>query len=239
MPLTCPATNDAIDAVTRLVVLKSRSHASRRSETFVSADPDALRAQADLMRQDGLEPLLQEHSCGRLAAISLVVGEGGEVLSAVQQRATGLWPPGAGISTRAETVPLDQTLLAGIQTLLHRAGWQGLAEVQFLETDTGPQVIDVNGRCYGSLSLATAAGARLVPTWCAAALGTPVVRAPAAVGVRYQWLYGDLRRSWRARHDVLGPLVYAARARHSVWDRRDIRPMASYLRTLAQAVATK
>ncbi|WP_372728588.1 ATP-grasp domain-containing protein [Nocardioides sp.] len=238
-PYTRPATPEAIAAVESVVVLKARSHTVARCETVISADPDELREAADRMRELGVEPLLQQHLIGRLSALTVVLGEGGEVLAAVQQQSDGLWPPEAGISVRASTVPLDTRLLGRVVALLQDIGWRGLAEVQFLDTEAGPMLIDVNGRCYGSLALAAAAGVHLADVWASMAIGDPRVAGPATVGTRYQWLYGDLRRAWREGDNPLQSLAYAFRTGHSVWDVRDVRPSASYLRTLARAAVRR
>ncbi len=238
-PRTWVATDEALDAVDAVVVLKSRSHATTRAETLVSADRRALRAAANAMREDGLEPVLQEHRTGPLSAISVALGAEGEILAAVQQRSTGLWPPEAGISTRAETVPADDELIGRLADFLAGIGWQGLAEAQFIDSPDGPLLIDVNGRCYGSLALAAAAGVDLAAIWAASALGDRIVSGPARPGVRYQWLYGDLRRGWRTGHDLLGPLAYARRAAHSVWSPRDLRPASSYLGSLARSATER
>ncbi len=227
-----PATYGSPDAVTGTAVLKSRSHASVRVGTVVSSDVDVLRAAADEMRAAGAEPVLQEHVSGPLLALSVVLRDG-ECVAAVQQRSAGLWPPEAGISTRAETVPVDAALRDGVVALLASLGWEGLAQAQFLDGPEGPVLIDVNGRCYGSLALAAAAGVDLAAVW----LGDGGGR--AVPGVRYQWLYGDLRRGWRESRDVVGPLAYARGAAHSVWDRRDPRPALVYGASLARAVLAR
>ena len=209
-------------------VVKSRSHAGVRLPTTVSSDPAVVAAAAEAIRAAGVEPLVQRRIDGPLTALSLVLWDG-EVLGAVQQRASGLWPPDAGISTRAETVPVDAALLDRVVALLTGLGWQGLAQVQLV----GGVLLDVNGRCYGSLALAAAAGVDLAATWAAAATGVaPPPSATALPGVRYQWLYGDLRRSWRTSRDVVATLRYARGAAHSVWDARDPRPAVAYFRTM-------
>ncbi|MBB6629299.1 ATP-grasp domain-containing protein [Nocardioides sp. KIGAM211] len=236
VPRTRPATDEEIDTVTATMVLKSRSHALLRSETLVSDDPAELRAAADAMRASGAEPILQEHCDGRLIAVSLVLGDDARVLAAVQQQATGLWPPEAGISVSAETVETDPVLVEQLAGFLDSIGWRGLAEAQFLETRRGPLLIDVNGRCYGSMALASAAGVDLAAVWATSSIGEDVIAPAAEAGVRYQWLYGDVRRGWRSGRDVLGPLVKSWRATHSVWSLRDPKPSMSYLRTLFRSV---
>ena len=225
VPPTTPATDEALAAVDGTVVLKSRSHATVRSSTVVSADRETLRNAAAVMRAAGAEPVLQEHVSGPLMALSLVLWDG--VVAVVQQQSLALWPPDAGISARAETVPVDTGLLDRVVTFLDGIGWRGLAQLQFVD---GQRLIDVNGRLYGSLALASAAGVDLATVWAASATGNPVTSRAADEGVRYQWLYGDLRHAWRTSRTIARPL----RCAHSVWDRRDPLPAVAYLRTLAR-----
>lgn len=239
VPATREATPAALASVSGPVVLKSRSHTVVRSETLVSDDPGALARAAEKMRSAGVMPLLQELATGPLIALTVVMDADHEVVAAVQQRAAALWPPNAGITARAETVPVDPGLLARLTGFLAGIGWSGLAEAQFLDADDGPTLIDVNGRCYGSLALATAAGVPLPAVWAATATGGSVPPGPAVTGVRYQWLYGDLRRGWREGRDLIGPLVHARSSSHSVWDRTDLRPAASYVRSLVRAARNR
>lgn len=234
VPATVAATLQMIWEARGTVVLKSASHVESRIETLVTADPVELRRGARAMRAAGVRPVLQDHLQGPLLALSVVVGPDGKLLAAVQQRADGLWPPHAGVSARARTVDLDPALLAVVSTFLDRIGWRGLAQLQFIETADGPTLIDVNGRCYGSLALASAAGVDLAAVWAAAALGdTAVAAPPAAVGATYQWLYGDLRRSWRESRDLVGPLRHARTvAAHPVWHADDVRPASAYARLM-------
>lgn len=233
--LAVPRTFDPDGPVPGTVVVKSRSHVASRLPTVVTTHPAAAVA---AIRAAGGDPVVQEQVSGPLLALSVVMADGG-VVAAVQQRSSGLWPPGAGISTRAETEPVDETLLDRVAALLRSIGWAGLAQAQFLDSPEGPVLIDVNGRAYGSLALAAAAGVDLAHVWASAALGLPYATGPAVPGVRYQWLYGDLRRAWRESRAVRPALSYARGAAHSVWDARDPRPGLVYGAALARAVAAR
>lgn len=236
--LAVPRTFASAEDVAGTVVVKSRSHVAGRVPTVVSDDPSVVRAAVASARAAGAEPMVQEHVSGPLLALSVVLSDG-EVVAAVQQRASGLWPPCAGISARAETVRVDAALLDRVTALLRSIGWSGLAQAQFLERSDGPVLIDVNGRCYGSLALAAAAGVDLAAAWASSALGLPVVAGPAVPGVRYQWLYGDVRRSWRESRSIRPAVAYARGAAHSVWDRRDLRPGVVYGASLARLAVAR
>ena len=232
------------------VVVKARLHARPdlegappRIDTTVVVGRTAARRRVDEVRALGAEPEVQAFHTGHLVAYSAVRGRDGEgVVADSMQRASRIWPSGAGASCRAETVEVDEQLVAGATALLEELGWFGLAELQFLVGDDGvPRLIDLNGRFYGSLSLAVAAGANLPAVWADLAVGRdpgPPVR--ARPGVRYHWGTADLRRAVRERRgglwgDVAQTTAYAVRSRQSVADLRDPAPAAA--RLLAAAAA--
>lgn len=202
-------------------VVKGRSHVAGRHEAVVArtaAEFDAAVAVLD-------EPVVQELLDGDLVALSVVADAGSRVVARVQQRAVAVWPSPAGVSTRAETVAVDPALSASVDAMVAALGWVGLAQFQFV----AGRLIDCNGRLYGSLSLAVRAGVNLPALW----LG---IDGPteAKVGVRYQWLEGDLRRS-----PGLGALRYAVGAQHSIWSARDPRPAMQHVGQLVRRAARK
>ena len=208
-------------------VVKGRSHVAGRHEAVVArtaAEFDAAVAVLD-------EPVVQEFVDGELVALSVVADSSSRVIARVQQRAVAVWPSPAGVSTRAETVAVDPALSASVDALVGALGWIGLAQFQFIvgRHDGVPRLIDCNGRLYGSLSLAVAAGVNLAALW----LG---IDGPteAQVGVRYQWLEGDLRRA-----PGLGALRYAVGAQHSISSLRDPVPALVHAGDLARRVLRK
>lgn len=105
----------------------------------------------------GFAALLQEPVDGRLGALIGLMHEG-RLRGRVQQETSRLWPTPSGVSARAVTVLVHEALAAQAERLLADLGWTGLVELQFL-TAPGrePALIDLNGRVYGSMALATAA----------------------------------------------------------------------------------
>jgi hypothetical protein len=217
-------------------VVKAREHGpvdrpgGRPVTALVTSLDDLGRATANLTA-DGHRPVVQEALAGRLMALSGVLHEG-RLVARVQQVAEATWPLPVGVSCRARTVPVDRHLAGRVQALLRDIGWTGMAEVQFLEPTGGPpHLIDLNGRPYGSLALARAAGVRLVDTTVRAALGLPLTTVrDGSSGVRYQWLEGDLRRAWQEgrggrSRDVLRTAAASLWSTHSVWDRHDPAPL--------------
>ena len=245
-PRTEVASSEALERTTYPVVVKSRVHgpvaapSRRRIEAEICHDRRRAAARADEIRAADGEPVLQELVGGELMALTTVRDHGGNTVAALQQRSERIWPVPTGISARAITEDVDPALLKGVEGLLARLGWFGLAEVQFLRPTEGePCLIDLNGRFYGSMGLATAAGVNLPALWGALVLGWDVDPAPpATVGVRYQWLEGDLRRAARERrggmaNDVLSCIRYGATATHSIWRATDPAPGTRYAGHLA------
>lgn len=202
----------------------------------VSDVPAAMEA-VDAMRGLGAKPIVQEHLQGQLMAFTALADRDAQIVACVQQVSDRIWPLDAGISARAHTVAVDEQLAAGAQRLLEALGWFGLAQLQFIRGQDGiPRLLDFNGRFYGSLALALAAGVDFPVMWARMATGRPVDRAPQArVGARYQWLGGDLRAACasgsgpaRAR-STLGSILHATRSAHSIWRVDDPGPMIAAL----------
>ncbi|MEU4511059.1 ATP-grasp domain-containing protein [Nonomuraea wenchangensis] len=230
------------------LVVKSRLHAHPerpgappRIDTLVVPGAEAARRRVDEVRRLGGEPRVEEFHEGRLMAYSAVTAGGGRVVCDCMQVASRIWPPGAGASCRAETVRVDPALSDRAARLLAALGWFGLAQLQFVVPEDGrPRLIDLNGRFYGSMALATAAGANLPAAWAALAVGHDVPPTRARPGVRYQWLEGDLRRAAVERRgglllDLAGTLRFAAGAVHSTLSLRDPAPALARIRAMAAA----
>jgi ATP-grasp in the biosynthetic pathway with Ter operon len=67
-------------------------------------------------------------------------------------------PVTGGASSLRESVPLDPVLLEHAMRLLGELRWTGLAMVEFRSTPDGPELMEVNGRVWGSLPLAVRSG---------------------------------------------------------------------------------
>jgi predicted ATP-grasp superfamily ATP-dependent carboligase len=236
------------DEVLHPVVVKERvrSAATRRWAAYVAATPAEARARAALIEAAGSTPLLEELLVGPLVGYAALVRPDGGIVADVQQVADRTWPPRAGGSTRAEIVSVDPQLAAGAAALLRELRWCGLVQLQYVGGDDGvPRLIDLNGRFYGSLALAVAAGVDFPLLWAAQALGPPLPRVAGRPGrTRYQWLEGDLRRALVERRrglalDVLDSLRYAPGAVHATWSARDPAPALAVASLLARRGARK
>ena len=235
-PDTEPAEDRALAGARYPVVVKSRFHwlpehagdAPSRLEAELCADRASARAVAERMRRAGGEPLVQEFMDGEPVNVHLVTDRDSRTLSMVQQDGAALYfPPGAGRRTRSVTVRLDRELEAGIPALMRELGWFGFAGVAFQRGADGvPRLIDFNGRLPSNIEASAGAGSRHMEAWAALATGRPTPPLDGVrLGMRFQWLEGDLRRAIRERRgglvrDVATTLAYAPRAQHTVakWD---------------------
>lgn len=228
---------------TRAVIVKESQHGTRDAEDRLSHvaperfdDPLAAEERVCEIRAGGGVPLVQPMLDGRLMAFSCVTDERGEMLGRVQQIAERTYPLDAGSSARARTVAIDERLSEQVGELLRELGWFGLVELQFLTDEKGTHtLLDFNGRFYGSLALALAAGVNLPDLWARAALGlSRPPRQDARAGVRYQWLEGDLKAGRERRtadeglrgtvSEVADCLRYALVSKASIWSPTDPYP---------------
>lgn len=104
-------------------------------------------------------------------------------------------PPWGGVSVLREATPVDPVAARYASTLLSALRWHGVAMVEFKrDRNTGiPQLMEINGRFWGSLQLAIDAGVNFplhaVQLW----LGQPVPTQTAYhEGIRSRWLLGDV-----------------------------------------------
>ena len=235
-PRTEAADGAALRSWTGPVVVKTRAHwhPGQRHELRIEArrypDPAAALPRLRVLADAGFEAVLQQPVDGTLESLVGVVADG-RLHGLVHQRSPGLWPTPSGVTSRAHTVPPDRALAAGAERLLEDLGWSGLVQLQFLRDRTGtPFLIDLNGRFFGSMALALAAGANLPDAWARQALGEPLPHlTEGRPGVRFLWTAGDVRRALvERRGGLLADLASVVRllpgAVTSVWDRRDPGP---------------
>jgi predicted ATP-grasp superfamily ATP-dependent carboligase len=220
------------------VIVKESLHGSLDAHGHAShfapepyADHQAAEQRVHEICASGATPVVQPLSEGRLMAFSCVTDRAGAMVGRVQQVAERTYPAAAGSSVRARTVPIDERLSGQVHGLLGELGWFGLCELQFLQPADGPPVLlDLNGRFYGSLALALAAGVNLPDQWARCTLDLPAERRDGRPGVRYQWMEGDLKAARERSRGALGDLGdclrYATRAHGAIWSASDPLPGA-------------
>ncbi len=231
-PHTEAATAEAVEAWSGPVVVKARNHVPKRFSTGRFESTAHARELVESIRAGGGEPLLQKPLSGRMGAVVVVVGREGELIAEIHQEALRTWPPDAGDTVRGRIVPAEEKLSRGVHALVRDFGWFGLAQIEFLRDRDGvARITDFNGRFYGSMALATGAGANLPALWARQALGRDAVQLPAPRhGVGFQWLNRDLAAAYaEGPSALLGALAAAPFAAHSMWDPRDPAPAVRYL----------
>lgn len=168
-------------------------------KTEYAYDPAELTRTLERTRLIGQFPLVQSFCPGGgLGQIFLM--RGGDALLRFQHRRLHEWPPEGGTSTLCESVGLDQhaELMAKSEALLRHIGWEGPAMVEYrYDASTGrTALMEINGRFWGSLPLASQAGARFgLGAYYALGLGQPLPPSPAyRVGRQCRYMIPETRR---------------------------------------------
>jgi predicted ATP-grasp superfamily ATP-dependent carboligase len=206
--------------------------------------------------------LVQRFWAGEGQGVELLLDHGRPV-AAFQHRRLREVPVTGGASSLRESMPLDPALFEHATRLLGAIGFHGLAMVEFRVGPDGPALMEVNGRVWGSLPLAIAAGmdfpARLVDLYLGDATSEgsrPAAPATGyASGVRARnleldlvWIGSVLRGSDRAsigafppRRAALGAIadLVSPRIHDDILSWSDPAPGAAELVRIAGKLATK
>jgi predicted ATP-grasp superfamily ATP-dependent carboligase len=144
--------------------------------------------------------IVQRRQLGQVLSFGGVVTERGLLASAVS-RYHRTWPPIAGYAAFTETIDPPGALAEQVEALMAAMGWRGIFELELIEgTDGSIGAIDFNPRLYGSICLATRAGAPLTAIWCDWLRGKDPKPVRARVGIRYRHEEGDARHiAWQLR----------------------------------------
>ncbi len=186
--------------------------------------------------------LLQRYHAGALSAVGGVFWDG-EVVAAVHQRAIRTWPSGCGEMACAISLARDAALESQIACLLSALGWSGMFQLQFLETEAGRLLIDLNARVYGSLSLALAAGQNLPAVWLDLLQGRTVAPAHYRAGVCFRNELLDARAllaeagstPWRG----LARAIAARASAYAFFESGDSMPLFALAPTIALKLGTR
>jgi len=146
-------------------------------------------------RQGSDWPLLQQYVAGKGAGVFALCDHGRVLAWFAHERLRDVNPTGSGSSLR-RAAPLPERLRAPAERLLAAMNWHGPAMVEFRDDGVQPPcLMEVNGRFWGSLQLALAAGVDFPRYWVELLLGKPV-RAPARYDetATVRWLWGDVKR---------------------------------------------
>jgi predicted ATP-grasp superfamily ATP-dependent carboligase len=153
------------------VVLKPQASRIFRNKSGIEAftvvyAEDLAQLEQQMSRFEGRCPvLLQRYYPGTGMGVELLLHKG-RPLAAFQHKRLREIPITGGASAFREGVTLDPTLYEYSVRLLKALNWTGLAMVEFKVGSEGPQLMEINGRVWGSLPLAVRSGmdfpARLV-----------------------------------------------------------------------------
>lgn len=165
------------------------------------ADWAELEAYLGSLEGVGELPMIQQYCPGHGLGQSLFMHEG-RALLAFQHRRVNEWPPEGGVSSQC--VSLDPgahaQLLEQSVELLRRIQWQGPAMVEYRYDPASGRawLMEVNGRFWGSLPLASKAGAEFVwLSYAVLGLGREEQAGPVRAGVRAAFLVPEVKRLWR------------------------------------------
>jgi predicted ATP-grasp superfamily ATP-dependent carboligase len=190
------------------IVLKPRFSHYWEGDRFVSTDgvryassESELLEALEKLPKDAPLPLLQEFVAGRGLGIFLLLGADGSVRAEfAHERLRDLRPTGSG-SVLRRSVAVDPHLRELATRLLRHIGWRGAAMVEFRsdERDDRPKLMEINGRLWGSLQLATDSGVNFPRLLVEDALGGGASNHVGTfqTGVVVRWWLGDLARLFR------------------------------------------
>jgi predicted ATP-grasp superfamily ATP-dependent carboligase len=194
------------------VVLKS-THAATLGQSTVASVPKGqiVSSELELMAAApafGEQLLVQRWAGDELISFGGVIADG-RLLGMAVSRYRRMWPPRSGSVTFSETISPPGELEGMVEDLLQTIGWEGIFELEIISSERGEFVpIDLNPRPYGSMALASAAGAPLATIWCDWLLGRRPKPVRARPGCLYRWEIGDARHvAWQLRHGRLAGAI--------------------------------
>jgi predicted ATP-grasp superfamily ATP-dependent carboligase len=182
------------------VVIKPRFSRFFRGTEWLSGDVEYARDAEELIQKYQRShsripfPLVQEKIEGEGQGVFILLWNG-ELKAAFSHCRLREKPPWGGPSVYRESIPLDADLLRKSVKFLRAIGWQGPAMLEFKvdKRDGQPNLMEVNGRFWGSLQLAIDAGMDFPLILYRLATGEDVApRLEYKIGVKSRWLLGDL-----------------------------------------------
>jgi predicted ATP-grasp superfamily ATP-dependent carboligase/protein-tyrosine-phosphatase len=144
----------------------------------------------------GIQNLIQEHCKGVGVGVEMLMHRG-EAVALFQHRRLKELPATGGVSVLAIAEELDPRLVEMSVHLLRELDWYGVAMVEFLYDAQSDEatLMEVNGRYWGSIALATHAGVDFPGLHWQVIHGERPDTLPAyRRGLRARWLTGDLLR---------------------------------------------
>lgn len=191
-----------------------------KTRTFASAAE--LRAAFADQQRFGEGLVFQSYHGGQGVGIELLMSRG-EVIASFQHRRLSENPPSGGVAVVAEAELVDPLLLEHSVRLLKALEWEGVAMVEYRhDRATGETALmEVNGRFWGSLPLAVAAGMDFpLYAWQVSQGIAPTVPSSYRTGLRVRWTAGSLKRFAHAFADDAERIPVSAATRQLFADFR-------------------
>ena len=127
-----------------------------RHEVAIARAPDDIARLLPAMLKSG--PVLAQGFVGGRGVGLNVLADGGEVVAAFQHRRIHE-PHAGGASSYRASEPLCPVLLGHARKMMAALRWTGPAMLEFKDCPVaGPSLMEINGRLWGSVALAIAAG---------------------------------------------------------------------------------
>ena len=162
-------------------------------ENYVDSFEELERISTRIYDSVGVMPLIQEYIPGDGYGVELICDEGSPTALFMHHRLRE-YPISGGASTYRESY-YDEKLESPAVELLDAMEWDGVAMVEFRvdERDGVPKLMEVNGRFWGSLPLAIAAGVDFPYLLYRAYRGESIEAGAYEPGVSSRWLLpGDI-----------------------------------------------
>jgi predicted ATP-grasp superfamily ATP-dependent carboligase len=207
------------------VVVKPRRSVSwkggtgaHRTARFAFLPEDVRKQCATLLARTGEFPIIQDFVYGEEAGVEFLCDDG-RVLAACAHRRIRSESPIGGPGAVKETVPLSyQGLGTMAQHLVTALRWSGPIMIEFkIDRLSGiPKLMEINGRFWGSLPLATAAGVDFPYLYYQLARGESVFPSLGyREGIVSRHFVGDVKNLLQVLvgDDPMRPLVYPGRLR--------------------------
>ena len=183
-----------IKSVTSEVVRGAKTRTS--GKTYYAYNRDELVVQSQARLAEGQQVLLQEFIDGYGVGLSGLFDQGRPVALLAHRRLRESNPLG-GPSALAETIELDPRLVEATTAIMKRIGFTGPAMVEYRidRRSREPYVMEINGRFWGTVLLAPAAGLDLPYLYWKMLNGLAIrpEETRYRIGVRGRYLVGDTK----------------------------------------------
>lgn len=197
--------------------------------------------------------LIQEYLPGEGVGLDVLMSKG-EAVMIFQHRRVRELPFTGGVSVAAENECVDPVLARYAVALLRALAWRGVAMVEFRRDPASgrTELMEVNGRFWGSVALSIQAGFDFpFHAWEEAHGIDPVIVESACGKARFRWLLGDTRRlvdvmkssagrgrsvTWAAGQIATYFRDFLPPARDPLWSWSDPRPLLDEGRELLDLV---